>query len=117
MQWDLGFGGIGVLAVMSLVFGAFTQVVFWSMAGRWLWLAASAVFFAGGLFINEVWFGWATEVELQTNIDGLSFDGRCWATSSASRSCWWHATYWRGAIGTPRAERGAGTDMGPRWEC
>lgn len=75
MQWDLGFGGIGVLAVMSLVFGAFTQVVFWSMAGRWLWLAASAVFFAGGLFISEVWFGWATEVELQTNIDGLSFDG------------------------------------------
>lgn len=27
-----------------------------------------------GLFVSEVWFGWATAVELQPNIDGLSFD-------------------------------------------
>ena len=27
-----------------------------------------------GLFISEVWFGWATQEELQPNIDGLSFD-------------------------------------------
>lgn len=74
MQWDLGSGGMGVLAVMSLAFGAFSQAVFWGMAGRWLWLAAPAVSFIGGLFISEVWFGWATEVELQPNIDGLSFD-------------------------------------------
>ena len=31
-------------------------------------------YFAAGLFISEVWFGWATEAELQPNIDGLSFD-------------------------------------------
>jgi hypothetical protein len=32
------------------------------------------VHFLGGLFISEVWFGWATEEDLQPNIDGLSFD-------------------------------------------
>ena len=26
------------------------------------------------VIISEVWFGWATEEELQPNIDGLSFD-------------------------------------------
>ena len=74
MQWDLGLQGIGVLALMSLAFGVFTQVVFWGIASRWLWLVASAASFVLGLFISEVWFGWATEEELQPNIDGLSFD-------------------------------------------
>ena len=41
---------------------------------RWLWLIAAAGYFVGGLFISEVWFGWATQEELQPNIDGLSFD-------------------------------------------
>jgi hypothetical protein len=63
-----------VLVVMSLGFGALTQVVFWGRASRWLWLPASLVFFVLGLLISEVWFGWATEEELQPNIDGLSFD-------------------------------------------
>jgi hypothetical protein len=27
-----------------------------------------------GIFVSEVWFGWATQEELQPNIDGLSFD-------------------------------------------
>jgi uncharacterized membrane protein len=40
----------------------------------WLWLVAAVTYFAAGLFISEVWFGWATEAELQPNIDGLSFD-------------------------------------------
>jgi hypothetical protein len=74
MQWDLGLQGLGVLVLMSLLFGVFTQAVFWGIASRWLWLAATAVFFVGGLFISEVWYGWATEAELQPNIDGLSFD-------------------------------------------
>jgi hypothetical protein len=74
MEWDLGLWGLGVLALMSLAFGAFTQVVFWGMAPRWLWLAAAAGSFVVGLVVSEVWFGWATEVELQPNIDGLSFD-------------------------------------------
>jgi Na+/proline symporter len=59
---------------MSLVFGVITQLVFWDRATRWLWLIASAASFVLGLVISEVWFGWATEAELQPNIDGLSLD-------------------------------------------
>ena len=74
VEWDLGAQGIGVLLVMSLVFGVFTQAVFWGHATRWLWLAASALMFVVGLVVSEGLYGWATEVELQPNIDGLSFD-------------------------------------------
>jgi hypothetical protein len=74
VQWDLGLPGIAVLAGMSLVFGVITQLVFWNRAMRSLWLIASAAFFVLGLVISEVWFGWATEAELQPNIDGLSLD-------------------------------------------
>jgi hypothetical protein len=74
MEWDLGFQGIGTLLVMSLAFGIFAQAVFWGHATRWLWLATSALMFVVGLVVSEGLFGWATEVELQPNIDGLSFD-------------------------------------------
>jgi hypothetical protein len=74
MEWDLGLQGIGILLVMSVAFGILTQVVFWGHATRWLWLAASAVMFVIGLVVSEGLFGWATEEELQPNIDGLSFD-------------------------------------------
>jgi hypothetical protein len=33
-----------------------------------------ATYFVAGLFVSEVWFGWATEEDLQPNIDGLSRD-------------------------------------------
>jgi hypothetical protein len=59
---------------MSLAFGLFTQVVFWNHATRWLWLAATAVMFVIGLFVSEGLFGWATEEDLQPNIEGLSLD-------------------------------------------
>jgi hypothetical protein len=74
VQWDLGLQGLAVLAVMSLAFGAFTQVVFLGRGVWWVGLAAAALSFVAGLFISEVWFGWATAEELQPNIDGLSFD-------------------------------------------
>lgn len=74
MQWDLGLQGLAVLAVMSLGFGLFTQLLFFSRPMWWMGLLATAAFFIGGLFISEVWFGWATGAELQPNIDGLSFD-------------------------------------------
>lgn len=74
MQWDLGPQGIGVLIVMSVAFGAFAQVVFWGRATWWAGLIGAATFFVVGLLISEVWFGWATQAELQPNIDGLSFD-------------------------------------------
>ena len=74
MQWDLGLQGIGLLIAMSLAFGVVAQLVVGKSTTRWLWPMASAGYFLGGLFISEVWFGWATEEQLQPNIDGLSFD-------------------------------------------
>ncbi len=76
MQWDLGLQGVGLLLGMSLGFGLLAAVV----AGRkkrttgWLWLIAAGTFFVAGLLTSEVWFGWATEEDLQPNVDGLSFD-------------------------------------------
>lgn len=74
MQWDLAPEGLALLAVMSLIFGVATQVVFLGRGVWWVGLVGSAASFVVGLFISEVWFGWATEAELQPNIGGLSFD-------------------------------------------
>jgi hypothetical protein len=74
MQWDLGLKGVAVLLAMSLVFGAFANLVARRATTRWIWLVATTTFFVTGLLTSEVWFGWATEEELQPNIDGLSFD-------------------------------------------
>ena len=74
MQWDLGLQGLGLLIAMSLGFGVVAQLVVGRAVTRWLWLIASVGYFVVGLFISEVWFGWATAAELQPNIDGLSFD-------------------------------------------
>src|SRR5687767_3954363 len=74
MQWDLGLRGLGLLALMSLGFGVVAQLIGGRAITRWLWLIATAAYFLAGLLISEVWFGWATEKELQPNIDGLSFD-------------------------------------------
>lgn len=74
MTWDLGLLGLAVLLGMSLAFGLVAQLLLGRHAIRWLWLLGSAVFFAAGVVASEVWFGWATEEELQPNIDGLSFD-------------------------------------------
>jgi Na+/proline symporter len=73
MQWDLGIAGVGLLVAMSLVFGAAVHLV-WRGAVRRLWLWAAAAGVAAGVLISEVWFGWATQTELQPNVDGLSFD-------------------------------------------
>jgi hypothetical protein len=74
MQWDLGLQGLGLLVVMSLGFGVIAQLVAGRVTTRWLWAIASTTYFIAGLLISEVWFGWATEADLQPNIDGLSFD-------------------------------------------
>ena len=74
MQWDLGLQGLGLLIAMSFGFGVIAQLVVGRATTRWLWLLAAAGYFVGGLFTSEVWFGWATQEELQPNIDGLSFD-------------------------------------------
>ncbi|ADX72273.1 hypothetical protein Asphe3_10900 [Pseudarthrobacter phenanthrenivorans Sphe3] len=73
-EWDLGIAGLGLLAVMSLVFGLLAQLIVGRQVTRWLWLYSALGYFLAGILVSEVWFGWATEEELQPNIDGLSFD-------------------------------------------
>ncbi|MFA9429463.1 hypothetical protein [Egicoccus sp. AB-alg2] len=74
MQWDLGPQGVGLLVGMSLGFGLIAQFVAGRSITRWLWAIAAVTYFVAGILISEVWFGWATQDELQPNIDGLSFD-------------------------------------------
>jgi hypothetical protein len=76
MQWDLGLEGVFVLAAISLGFGVLAGL----LVGRgWTFrLVATAVTtiasFGVGLLTSEWVFGWATEEELQPNVDGLSRD-------------------------------------------
>ncbi|HET8587730.1 MAG TPA: hypothetical protein VFM74_07640 [Candidatus Limnocylindria bacterium] len=77
MQWDLGWTGLGVLVLMALGFGVAAHLALTLLRQRppgWLWAVASATYLVAGALISEVLFGWATEAELQPNIDGLSFD-------------------------------------------
>jgi hypothetical protein len=74
MEWDLGIRGVGLLLLMSAGFGVAVQLVTWRAAPHWLWLLATTAYFVVGIFVSEIWFGWATEEDLQPNIDGLSFD-------------------------------------------
>jgi hypothetical protein len=74
MEWDLGIRGIGLLLAMAFGFGVLAQLLMWRLTTHWLWAIATVAYFVSGLFVSEVWFGWATEEDLQPNIDGLSFD-------------------------------------------
>ena len=76
MQWDLGLQALALLAAMSLGFGILAGLLVGAGAGHRVWstVITAVACFAVGLFTSEVWFGWATEEELQPNIDGLSFD-------------------------------------------
>ena len=76
MEWDLGLQGLAVLGAISLGFGVFAALVVGGDAGRRLWATAITTVscFVVGLLTSEVLFGWATEAELQPNLDGLSRD-------------------------------------------
>jgi hypothetical protein len=74
MKWDLGLWGVTYLLAMSLVFGGVAQLIAGRVTTKWLWLIALLAFFALGIIISEVLFGWATAEDLQPNIDGLSRD-------------------------------------------
>lgn len=74
MEWNLGINGIAVLVGMALVFGLATELVLAWSTTRWIGVVGTAVYVAVGVFVSEIWFGWATEEDLQPNIDGLSFD-------------------------------------------
>ena len=75
MQFDLGLQGLGLLIIISLIFGVVAQVVAGRRAGtHWLWLIAATGWFIGGLFASEVVWGKLTVEEIQPIIDGLAFD-------------------------------------------
>jgi hypothetical protein len=73
MEFDLGFAGLGLLALISLGFGVVAQFVMGS-GTRWMWLIAAAGWLVGGLFASEVVWGNMTAGEIQPIIDGLAFD-------------------------------------------
>jgi ribose/xylose/arabinose/galactoside ABC-type transport system permease subunit len=76
MQWDLGLLGLAVLGVMSLGFGVLAGLIVGKGAAYRLLATAitTVACFGLGLVTSEVLFGWATQEELQPNIDGLSRD-------------------------------------------
>ena len=76
MQWDLGVNGLLYLAAMSLGFGVLAALLVGRAAAYRLWAAVITTLacFGVGLVVSEVMFGWATEEDLQPNIDGLSRD-------------------------------------------
>jgi len=59
---------------MSVGFGLLAQLLSWRAAPKWLWALVAGVYFGVGILVSEFWFGWATEEDLQPNIDGLSRD-------------------------------------------
>lgn len=76
MQWDVGLQGVLLLGALSLGFGVLASLVVGSGRARRLWAAVITTLgcFAVGLVTSEWLFGWATQEELQPNVDGLSRD-------------------------------------------
>jgi hypothetical protein len=76
MEWDMGSEGLAVLAMISVGLGVLAGLlVGGSAAYRLLGVALTSVAcFGVGLLVSEWMFGWATEEELQPDIDGLSRD-------------------------------------------
>lgn len=76
MQWDLGVQGLALMAGLALGFGILAGLLAGGGTARRVRTAAigAAACFVAGLVTSEVFFGWATEVELQPNVDGLSTD-------------------------------------------
>lgn len=76
MQWDLGLQGLVVLGAMSLGFG----VVAGLLVGKgwayrlWATVITTVACFGVGVLTSEWLFGWATEEDLQPNVDGLTRD-------------------------------------------
>ena len=75
MQFDLELTGLGLLVVISLIFGVIAQLVAGGRAHtHWLWLIAATGWFIGGQFASEVVWGGLTEREIQPIIEGLALD-------------------------------------------
>lgn len=76
MVWDLGPQGLAVLGAISLGFGLAAGLLVGGGSARRLWAAAITLVlsFGVGVLTSEWLFGWATEEDLQPNVDGLSRD-------------------------------------------
>ena len=76
MQWDMGLEGTALLGVLSLAFGVGAGLLVGGGWARRLWavLIDTVACFGVGLLTSEWVFGWATEEDLQPNVDGLSRD-------------------------------------------
>ena len=76
MQWDLGLQGLALLGAMSLGFGVVAGLLVGSGWAHRLWAMAitTVACFGVGVLTSESLFGWATEEDLQPNVDGLSRD-------------------------------------------
>ena len=76
MQWDLGVMGLSLLGAVALGFGVVAGLLVGKGWMRRLWATAitTVACFGVGLLTSEGLFGWATEEELQPNVDGLSRD-------------------------------------------
>jgi hypothetical protein len=76
MQWDLGLQGLALLGAISLGFGVIAGLFVGGDRVHRLWATAigAVACFGVGLLTSEWLFGWATEEDLQPNIDGLSRD-------------------------------------------
>ena len=76
MQWDLVPSGLVLLAAMSAGCGALVALLVGGSAARRLrwWAVAGVACLVVGLLTSEVWFGWATQDDLQPNVGGLSVD-------------------------------------------
>ena len=73
MQFEIGIGGLGLLAAISILFGVIAQLVL-IRGTRWLWVIGAIAWFIGGLFTSEVIWGTMTIDEIQPIIDGLALD-------------------------------------------
>jgi ribose/xylose/arabinose/galactoside ABC-type transport system permease subunit len=76
MQWDLGWEGAALLAVIAVGFGALAGLLAGGGASRRIvaTVVTAVACFGVGLLTSEWLFGWATEEDLQPNVDGLSRD-------------------------------------------
>ena len=76
MQWDLGLQGFVALGAISLGFGVIAGLLVGKGWEHRLWATAitTVACFSIGVLTSEWLFGWATEEDLQPNVDGLSRD-------------------------------------------
>ncbi len=76
MQWDLGLEGSALLGAIALGFGVVAALLVGGGRAHRLWAVVvnGVACFAVGLLTSEGIFGWATEEDLQPNVDGLSRD-------------------------------------------